>query len=149
MSDKVPGFPDKSDFDQSKLHEATASWDFHRDPGTGGKNYGEDLKAPNGTVVVDFNTHIDADHNTKGGADIHAYIEDNGMYRIPRGVHVGHRLTPGSIGGPGASYKGEITMTVVSDADWWPVATEGPHKLINYNKIKIQSCSMAGFLARS
>lgn len=33
-------------------------------------------------------------------------------------MHVGHRLTPGGFGEPGASYKGEVRMKVVSISDW-------------------------------
>ncbi|MBB6021397.1 hypothetical protein HNR77_002492 [Paenibacillus sp. JGP012] len=128
MSDKIPGFPDGADFDASKKHEFTARWEFHRDAMRGGQNYGEDFKAPDGTVVVDFETHTTSDHNTKGAPDIRPYIEDRGMYRVPRGVHVGHRLTPDDLpGGAGAGFTGDIKMTVVNEVDWFNVAVKGPH----------------------
>lgn len=122
MADMPPGFPTADKFAPEKVKPHTAEWDFHRNPNSGGQNYGVDLLAPNESVVVGFTINIVSDHNTKGGPDIHIVTKPLGVVTVPSGVHVGHRLEPGGIGGPGARFKGNVAMQVVSVQDWLPVA---------------------------
>ncbi|PAO69941.1 hypothetical protein [Bacillus sp. X2(2017)] len=113
------GFPDKSDFESGQLREHNARWDFHRDPNTSGHNVGEDFKVPEGSVIVDYVTAETSRHNTKGEPVIHLVYQNRGPLRIPTGVRVGIRLTPDDWpGGSGASFTGNIHMTVVSESDW-------------------------------
>lgn len=122
MPDMPPGFPTADKFAPGKVKQHVAEWSFHRGPNTGGQNYGVDLIAPNEAVVVGYDVQVIADHNTKGPAAIHITTRTLGVVTVPNGVHVGHRLTPGGLGGPGASYKGRIIMQIVSVQDWIPVA---------------------------
>jgi hypothetical protein len=122
MPDMPPGFPTVDKFAPNKVKEHTADWDFHRSPNTGGQNYGVDLVTPNESAMVGFTVNVASDHNTKGSPDIHIKTTQLGVVTVPSGVHVGHRLEPGGIGGPGARFKGTVVMQVVSIQDWLPVA---------------------------
>ncbi|OPA14908.1 hypothetical protein BHL21_18735 [Bacillus cereus] len=123
-----PGFPDSTDFEPSSVQEVTKRWEFHRDPGSGGKNVGEDFKVPEGSVVVDYETHETSRHNTKGEPHIDLVFENSGPLRIPVGVHIGIRLTPEHIGGAGSGFTGNINMKIVSKADWYEeFLNGGPH----------------------
>lgn len=115
----IPGFPDSSDFDSDKVKTYSAKWAFHRDPGLDGKNVGEDFLTPEGSVIVDFETNETSRYNTKGNPDIRIVFEDRGRLRIPKGVHVGIRLTPGNILEGGAGFTGDINMKIVSERDWY------------------------------
>lgn len=122
MSNMPPEYPTSADFDANKVHDHVAFWHFQRKPGQGGQNMSVNLQAPDGSAVVDFDVHVISEFNTKGQA-VHVLIEDKmGLLNVPVAVGVGHRLTPGGLGGPGASYKGEVRMKVVSISDWLNVA---------------------------
>lgn len=124
----LPGFPDSADFDTSKLHEASARWEFKRDAGSGGQNYGQDFMVPEGTVLVDFEIHETSRRNTKDEPDIRPVFENRGPLRLPNGVHVGIRLEPDDFpGGAGAGFTGDIKMKVVTEIDWMNEALSGPH----------------------
>lgn len=71
---------------------------------------------------MDFEIHVTSEHRTKGQA-VHALIDDKmGLLNVPVGVLAGHRLTPGGIGGRGASCRSEVRMKVVSISDWLNIA---------------------------
>ncbi|OAZ43355.1 hypothetical protein [Paenibacillus polymyxa] len=125
----IAGFPDSPDFEPGQLRDADARWSFHRDANTSGKNVGQDFMVPEGSVIVDFETHETSRFNTKGEPDIRLVFEDRGPVRIPNGVHVGIRLTPDDYpGGAGAGFTGDIKMKVVSEADWFTEFLNGdPH----------------------
>ena len=117
-----PEYPTSKDFDANKVHDHVGPWHFQRDPGQGGSNMSVNLLAPDGSAVVDFEVHVISEFRTKGQA-VHVLIDDKmGMFNVPIGVGVGHRLTPGGLFGQGASYKGEVRMKVVSISDWLNVA---------------------------
>lgn len=118
MSNMTPGYPTSEDFATDAISEYSADFGWHRDPGSGGQNYGVDLVAPDGSAVVDYEVHIKSDHNTKGSPAFYLAEKKVGPMNIPVGVHVGHRLTPGGFGGPGASFKGTVHMKIVSVPDW-------------------------------
>ena len=114
-----PEYPTSDDFAPETIYTHVASWDFHRDPGSGGQNYGINLGLPEeGVCLVDYDINVVSDHNTKGTPVFNLVKKDVGPMNIPIGVQVGHRLTPGGHGGAGASFKGEIHMKFVSQADW-------------------------------
>jgi hypothetical protein len=113
-----PGFPKSGDFPAGQVTEHTASWHYRRDPGQGGSNFGTDFLAPNDAVVVDYEIHVSSEHDTDGSANIRLVMKSTGVLQMPIGVHVGHRLEPGDIFGPGATYKGEVKMKIVSPQAW-------------------------------
>ena len=49
-----PGFPTSSQFNADQVKEFVASWNFHRDHDTGGKDYGQDMKTPDDSVLVGY-----------------------------------------------------------------------------------------------
>lgn len=118
-SNMPPGFPTSSDFSPGQISEQTISWDYHRTDEQGGSNFGTDFWTQAEAVVVDYDIHIISDHGTEGNPNIHILRKLQGVVAVPRGVHVGHRLEPGSPPfGAHARFKGEITMKVVSFQDW-------------------------------
>jgi len=122
-SNMPPDFPTSSDFSPNQMSEQTISWDYHRTDEQGGGNFGTDFWTHDEAVVVDYDVHIISEHGTKGGPNIHLLKTAMGVVNIPRGVHVGHRLEPGSPPfGAHARFKGEIKMRVVSLQDWLPKA---------------------------
>jgi hypothetical protein len=90
-----PGYPDPADFQPGQIQEHRARWEFHRDADRGGQNVGQDFLAPEGSMVVDFETHETSRHNTRGAPAIRLTTVSSGPLNLPRGVHVGIRLTPG------------------------------------------------------
>jgi len=120
-----PGFPTADKFPADQVKDQTDSWNFHRDPGQGGQNFGVDFIAHNDAAVVDFEINVISDHGTKGDPDIHLVMKSVGVLQMPVGVHVGHRLEPGDIFGPRATFKGEVRMKVVSPQAWVKKALEG------------------------
>ena len=113
------GFPTSEDFDAAQVHSHDVTHHWERSPGRGGKNVGADFLCPAGSLVVDFEVHEHSRHSTKGNPDTRVVLCNNGPINTPIGVHNGIRLTPGGIGGPGASYKFTIKMRIVTKADWY------------------------------
>ena len=116
------GFPKASDFPPGKVGQSTISWSFDREPGSGGHDFGDDHLASADQIVVGFSFNIISDIHTKGHGDLHMILRPQGVLQLPSGVHVGHRLEPGSIVGAGAHFKGEATLQTVSLQDWIPKA---------------------------
>lgn len=122
---KVPSdFPDISDFKKSQLDTQEFAFEWKRDPGTGGQNYGKDWEVDKGRVIVGWEIQTISERHTKGNRDLHLNFSGRNDKRLPTGVHNGHRLTPGGIGGVGAAYKGIIKVWTVSERDWYRVANK-------------------------
>jgi hypothetical protein len=117
------GFPTAASFPPAKIITVPQqTWSFHRGPGSGGGNAGENLNAPAGTVVVGIDFGVTSDHGA-GAFDNHIVMEQTGVFNLPIGFHTGARLEPGSgFGGAGATYAGGVTLQTVSQADWFAVA---------------------------
>ena len=120
-----PGFPSAAAFTPAQLKEQKINWEFHRDPGSGGKDFGEDYLAPDDSIVVGFQISVVSENHTKGHGDLYLILQSQGVLQKPRGLHIGHRLEPDSIIGAGATFKGEATMQIVSFQDWLPKAIGG------------------------
>jgi hypothetical protein len=112
------GYPKPSDFPPDKVTQSTFSWAFHRDPGSGGADFGEDHLASADQIVVGFSFNILSDNNTKGHGDLYLILKTLGVFNLPRGLHVGHRLEPGTFTQAGANFSGNGTMQTVSVQDW-------------------------------
>jgi hypothetical protein len=115
------GFPKIGDFEGSDISEKPGSWRFHRDGGSGGKNYGEDHLAPNDTVVVAVTYNVTAEHHTKGSPAFELVMKAVGPVNVPVGFHIGHRLTPEGLFGAGATFQGDFTLKCVSLQKWMNV----------------------------
>jgi hypothetical protein len=126
------GFPTADKFPAGKVVTmAVQNWSFHRNPGTGGGNAGQDMVAPDGNAVVGIDFGITSDHGAgAGGIDLHVvFPPGNPPINFPIGFHAGARLEPGGIGGAGATYAGGVTLKIVALADYFPVffAMNAPH----------------------
>jgi hypothetical protein len=119
MSNMPPDYPTSDDFAAASVRTHVARWEFHRGPGSGGKNFGENHYLPEkGLCLVDYDIEVTSDHRTKGSPVYALVKEDLGWINAPVGVGVGHRLTPQGPGGAGAAFTGYIHMKYVSLADW-------------------------------
>jgi hypothetical protein len=121
MSDNMPiGYPSRGDFPPervSHIPDTERHWDRH--PGSGGRNYGENFAVPSGTMLVGWSVLEHSRFGMKGQPVQYVVMEQRGILNVPKGVHVGCRLEPGSLGGGGASYKYTVQMWVVTEADWY------------------------------
>lgn len=116
------GFPVASDFDGGLINEHAHAFDFERPAGAGGENYGKDSNVPKGRMIVGYRIHERSERHTKGRRDLKLNFDSRNQYRVPVGVHIGHRLTPDkSPTGEGAAYKGTIYTLTVPEADWYRV----------------------------
>ncbi len=114
-----PDYPTSADFPAASIHTHVARWDFHREPGAGGKNFGENHNLPGtGVCLVDYDIEITSDYRTKGTPVFVVVKEELGPVNVPVGVGVGHRLTPQGPGQSGAGFTGNIHMKYVSLAEW-------------------------------
>jgi hypothetical protein len=116
------GFPVKEDFPPDQVHEEVVSYDFAREAGSGGQDYGVDLWASNGSVVVGWDINEIKSKHTKGDRDLRLLYTNRGPLRLPTGAHNGIRLTP--LDNPldplgNARYKGDITLWTVREPDWY------------------------------
>jgi hypothetical protein len=113
-----PQFPTWRQFPAGKIVTLPVqNWHFHRDPGSGGGNAGQDLNAPNGAVVVGIDYGVTSDHGA-GAFDNHVVLDSSGLVNVPIGFHTGARLEPGPIWGAGATYEGGVTLKTVAMIDW-------------------------------
>jgi hypothetical protein len=121
-----PGYPDPADFQPGQIQEHRPRWEFHRDADRGGQNVGQDFFAPEGSMVVDFETHETSRHNTRGAPDIRLATVSSRPLNLPRGVHGGIRRTPDDFPtGAGASFTGDVVMKIVSQGDWFARFLQG------------------------
>jgi hypothetical protein len=101
-----PGFPNSSQFSADKICEYTGYWNWHRDHDTGEANYGQDMHTPDDSVLIGYIINIELEHHTQGAPDIYMLKKDLGLFQIPHGVHVGHKLEP-------EDFFGAINLNIV------------------------------------
>jgi len=86
--DLAASYPSEAAFKPTQIRTATGAWEYHRSPGSGGANYGDDHDAAAGDVVVGVEYNVISDTNVVAGADYHIHTVTTGIINVPVGFSV-------------------------------------------------------------
>jgi hypothetical protein len=113
--------PKKADFSEEHIRTKSLDWDYRRDPGKGGENYGDDywVPDPERNVIVEWDAKESSCMSCGSVRDVWIVERKKGRISYPAGVHVGVRIdTGGNPTGPGGSYQGILMMSYVPYGQW-------------------------------